>query len=445
MAKITFLGAGSTIFAKNILGDVMLTGALKDAEIALYDIDPVRLQESFRMLTTLNRNINAGQARIKTYLGVENRKKALRGASYVVNAVQVGGYDPATINDFEIPKKYGLRQTIGDTLGIGGIFRGLRTIPVMVEIGREMEEVCPDAWLLNYTNPMAIVTGAMLLATGVKTVGLCHSVQVCAEGLLRQLGLWESVKRLRWKIAGINHQAWLIEISDAGKDLYPEIRKRALHLLEKEKAKKENQHHDLVRLEILRNFGYYLTESSEHSAEYVPWFIKSGYPELISRYNIPLDEYPRRCLSQIENWKKMARELVENPTLTHTRTREYGSYIMEAMETNRPIQIGGNVLNQGLVTNLPDKAVVEIPCLVDGNGVQGCYVGDLPEQCAALNRTSINVQILTIQAALTKRKEYVYQAALLDPHTAAELPIDRIRSLCDELLAAHQSFLPKFR
>ncbi|HOJ39231.1 MAG TPA: alpha-glucosidase/alpha-galactosidase [bacterium] len=445
MAKITFLGAGSTIFAKNILGDVMLTGALKDAEIALYDIDPVRLQESFRMLTTLNRNINAGQARIKTYLGVENRKKALRGASYVVNAVQVGGYDPATINDFEIPKKYGLRQTIGDTLGIGGIFRGLRTIPVMLEIGREMEEVCPDAWLLNYTNPMAIVTGAMLLATGVKTVGLCHSVQVCAEGLLRQLGLWESVKRLRWKIAGINHQAWLIEISDAGKDLYPEIRKRALHLLEKEKAKKENQHHDLVRLEILRNFGYYLTESSEHSAEYVPWFIKSGYPELISRYNIPLDEYPRRCLSQIENWKKMARELVENPTLTHTRTREYGSYIMEAMETNRPIQIGGNVLNQGLVTNLPDKAVVEIPCLVDGNGVQGCYVGDLPEQCAALNRTSINVQILTIQAALTKRKEYVYQAALLDPHTAAELPIDRIRSLCDELLAAHQSFLPKFR
>jgi len=445
LAKITFLGAGSTIFAKNILGDVMLTGALKDAEIALYDIDPVRLQESFRMLTTLNRNINAGQARIKTYLGVENRKKALRGASYVVNAVQVGGYDPATINDFEIPKKYGLRQTIGDTLGIGGIFRGLRTIPVMLEIGREMEEVCPDAWLLNYTNPMAIVTGAMLLATGVKTVGLCHSVQVCAEGLLRQLGLWESVKRLRWKIAGINHQAWLIEISDAGKDLYPEIRKRALHLLEKEKAKKENQHHDLVRLEILRNFGYYLTESSEHSAEYVPWFIKSGYPELISRYNIPLDEYPRRCLSQIENWKKMARELVENPTLTHTRTREYGSYIMEAMETNRPIQIGGNVLNQGLVTNLPDKAVVEIPCLVDGNGVQGCYVGDLPEQCAALNRTSINVQILTIQAALTKRKEYVYQAALLDPHTAAELPIDRIRSLCDELLAAHQSFLPKFR
>ncbi len=445
MAKITFLGAGSTIFAKNILGDALLTECFSDVEIALYDIDSTRLQESYRMLCTLNKNINAERARIKTYLGVENRKKALQGASYVVNAIQVGGYQPATVNDFEIPKKYGLRQTIGDTLGIGGIFRGLRTIPVMLEIARDMEKVCPEAWLLNYANPMAIVTGALLLATGVKTVGLCHSVQVCAEGLLRQLGMWETVRNLRWKIAGINHQAWLLEIKDGEKDLYPEIRRQALLLLEKEKKKGKSSHHDLIRLEILRNFGYYLTESSEHSSEYVPWFIKNSHPELIKKYNIPLDEYPRRCVRQIENWKKMAEEIVSNPTLTHTRTREYGSYIMEAIETNKPISIGGNVLNKGLITNLPDRACVEIPCLVDSNGVQGCFVGEVPVQCAALNQTSINVQLLTIQAALTRKKDYVYQAALLDPHTAAELTIDQIRSLCDELLAAHCQFLPEYK
>ncbi|MCM8756988.1 MAG: alpha-glucosidase/alpha-galactosidase, partial [Candidatus Omnitrophica bacterium] len=384
MPKSAFLGAGSTIFAKNILGDALLTESLRDAEIALYDIDKVRLEESYRMLTTLNKNINSGRAKIKTYLGKINRKAALKQANYVVNAIQVGGYDPATINDFEIPKKYGLRQTIGDTLGIGGIFRGLRTIPVVLEIGQDIKAVCPKAWFLNYTNPMAIVTGALLQATGVKTVGLCHSVQVCAEGLLRQLGMWEKVKSLRWKIAGINHQAWLLEIADGSIDLYPEIRRRAERLLNQEKEKGKSNHHDLVRLEILRNFGYYVTESSEHSSEYVPWFIKSTHPELIEKYNIPLDEYPWRCIRQIENWKKMAKDITQNPTLTHSRTREYGSYLMEAMETDKPIQIGGNVLNNGLIPNLPPNAVTEIPCLVDRNGVQGCYVGPLPEQCAAL-------------------------------------------------------------
>lgn len=448
MPKIAFLGAGSTVFAKNVLGDVMLTPALRDAHIALYDIDGARLKESKAMLETLNDNVNGGRAKITAHHGVRSRKTALRGADYVVNAVQVGGYEPATVTDFEIPKKYGLRQTIGDTLGIGGIFRGLRTIPVMLDFARDMADVCPDAWMLNYTNPMSIVTGAVLRATGANIVGLCHSVQGCAAGLLRQVGMLDDVEKLQWKIAGINHQAWLLEVTDGGKDLYPEIRKRAAKLNRDARAGKdadaEHKHYDIVRFEIMRNFGYYVTESSEHSAEYVPWLIKSDRPELIDEFRIPLDEYPRRCVAQIEGWKRMRDELVGNPDLTHSRTHEYGSYIMEAMETDEPIAIGGNVLNTGLVTNLPSEACVEVACLVDRNGVQGCYVGDLPEQCAALNRTNINVHLLTIEAALTRRRDHVYQAALMDPHTGAELTIDEIRSMCDELIEAHGDLLPAY-
>ena len=474
MPKITFMGAGSTVFAKNVLGDSMMTPALEESTIALYDIDAVRLNESAMMLEAINRN-NGNKAAIEKYLGVENRKDALRGADYVVNAIQVGGYDPCTITDFEIPKKYGLEQTIADTLGVGGVFRALRTIPVMMDFARDIEEVCPDAWFLNYTNPMAMLTGAMLRLTDVKTVGLCHSVQVCAPTLLNELGIGYD-DSVQCKIAGINHQAWLLECTRNGEDLYPEIKRRArlynagkldigsyeerLKMIqngeplpgeweerfreEYDLYQKTGRHGDMVRLELMLRFGYYITESSEHNAEYTPYFIKRNYPELIERFNVPLDEYPRRCIHQIEEWKQRGHELTMNPSLSHTRSREYASYIMEAMETNHPIKIGGNVLNSGLITNLPQNACVEVPCLVDASGVQPTFIGDLPEQCAALNRTNINVQLLAIEAARTRRKDYIYQAVMLDPHTSAELSIDDIVAMCDELIEAHGDWLPAY-
>lgn len=432
MPKITFMGAGSTVFAKNVLGDCLLSEALRDSHIALYDINEKRLADSEMMLKNINNNVNENRAEIVSYT---DRKEALRGAKYVINAIQVGGYDPCTITDFDIPKKYGLRQTIADTLGIGGIFRGLRTIPVMLDFAKDMEEVCPDAWLLNYTNPMSILTLAMLKATRIKTVGLCHSVQVCASGLLK--GLEMEKDHVQWKIAGINHMAWLLDITSNGQDLYPEIKKLALA--------KEGPHDDMVRYELMKQFGYYVTESSEHNAEYMPYFIKDKYPELIERFNIPLDEYPRRCVKQIENWEQQRNELVHNSVLSHERTHEYGSYIMEAMETNVPYKIGGNVMNTGLITNLPSDCVVEVPCFVDRSGITPCHIGDLPIQLAALNRTNINVHQLTVAAALTGKKDYIYQAAMLDPHTSSELSIDDIRNMCDDLISAHGDWLPKYK
>lgn len=432
MSKITFLGAGSTVFAKNVLGDVMLTPALQGFELALFDIDPERLRESEVLLNNI-RQTSGSSCTVKAYA---DRKEALRGASYVINAIQVGGYDPCTITDFEVPKKYGLRQTIADTVGIGGIFRNLRTIPVMLDFARDIQEVCPDAWFLNYTNPMAVLTNVLAGAGGVKTVGLCHSVQVCVPDLFRSLGM--DADGVQAKIAGINHMAWLLEAKKDGVDLYPEIKRRAA---EKQKEK----HHDMVRFELMLRFGYYVTESSEHNAEYHPYFIKRQYPELIDRFNIPLDEYPRRCVEQIRGWKDMRDSLLANVNLAHSRTHEYASYILEAMETNVPFKIGGNVLNTGLITNLPKEACVEVPCLVDASGVNPTYIGDLPPQLAALNRTNINTQLLTIEAALTGKKEHIYHAALLDPHTSAELSIDDIVALCDDLIEAHGNWLPAYR
>ena len=434
MIKVTFMGAGSTVFARNVLGDCMCTPALHGLDIALYDIDAVRLEESQRMLEAINRNVQA-DATIRSYLGVENRREALRGADFVVNAIQVGLYEPCTVIDFEVPKKFGLRQTIADTLGIGGIFRALRTIPVMMDFAEDMKAVCPNAWFLNYTNPMAMLTGAMLRMTDIKTVGLCHSVQVCAKSLFESIGM-ENDPDVQTKIAGINHMAWLLEITKNGKDLYPEIKARAEAITEK--------HDNMVRLEIMKRFGYYVTESSEHNAEYMPFFIKDKYPELIDRFNIPLDEYPRRCIRQIEDWKTRSETLTRDPNLSHERTHEYASYIIEAMVTNKPYKIGGNVLNTGLITNLPRNAVVEVPCLVDASGVSPTYIGDLPEICAALNRTNINVQLLTIEAARTLKKECIYQAAMMDPHCQSELSIDDIVKLCDALIEAHKGWLPEF-
>lgn len=432
--KITFMGAGSTVFSKNVLGDTMLCDLFHDVEIALYDIDAQRLEDSYRLITAMNRSINENRATVKKYLGVDNRREALRGADFVVNAIQVGLYDPCTIIDFEIPKKYGLRQTIADTLGIGGIFRGLRTIHVMKDFARDIEAVCPNAWLLNYTNPMAILSGYMQRYTGVKTVGLCHSVQVCAKSLLKGVGMEEYLPGCVTKIAGINHMAWLLEICDKdGRDLYPEIRRRAG---EKNAAEK---HNDMVRFDYIEKLGYYCTESSEHNAEYNPFYIKAGREDLIEKFNIPLDEYPRRCVKHIERWAAQREELMNGGDVQHARSKEYASHIMEAITTGNPIKIGGNVINHGCISNLPPEACVEVPCVVDKNGVTPTYVGDLPLQLAAMNASNIYPQLLTIEAARTGKMEYVYQAAMMDPHTGAQLSTDEIVSLCNDLREAHEA------
>ena len=440
MLKITFLGAGSTVFARNVLGDCMCTPALCESEIALYDIDRERLMESELILNAINKNVNQGRAVIKTYLGAENRKEALRDATFVINAIQVGGYDPCTITDFEIPKKYGLRQTIADTMGIGGIMRALRTIPVMADFAKDMEEVCPNTLFLNYTNPMAMLTGFMQRYTKIRTVGLCHSVQVCSENLLKSLGMEDKLEGREELIAGINHMGWLLEIRDKnGNDLYPEIRKKAA---EKNASEK---HTDMVRFDYIKRLGYYCTESSEHNAEYNAFYIKSRYPELIDRYNIPLDEYPRRCISQIEGWKKEKEEIYNGGAVTHTRSREYASYIMEAVVTDTPYKIGGNVLNDKLyIENLPADACVEVPCYVDGRGIHPLHVGRLPVQLAAMNMTNINAQLLTIEAAVTKDRKHIYQAAMLDPHTGAELDLDTIEKMCDEMIKAHGEYMKDY-
>lgn len=439
--KITFMGAGSTVFARNIIGDCLCSEALRQSEFALYDIDAKRLDESYQILTQMNKTMG-GHARISKHLGVENRKSALKGADFVVNAIQVGGYEPCTVIDFEVPKKYGLRQTIGDTLGIGGIMRALRTIPVMEDFARDMQEVCPNALFLNYTNPMAMLTGYIRRYAFPNTVGLCHSVQVCAETILNSLDMSEYVEGHKELIAGINHMAWLLEIKDKnGNDLYPEIRKRAHSKLINDK-----DFDDQVRFTYIERLGYYCTESSEHNAEYNPWFIKKNYPQLIDRHNIPLDEYPRRCVNQIEKWAKELEEIKNGAAKEHTRSKEYGSRIMEAVVTGNPYKIGGNVLNTNhLISNFPEEACVEVPCLVDGLGIHPTRVGQLPTACAALNMTNINTQLMTVEAARSRKRDDVYLAAMLDPHTAGELDIDTIVKMVDELIEAHGDYLPEFK
>lgn len=459
MVKIAFLGAGSTMFARRLLGDCMFSPVLRDSHLALYDIDPVRLKQSKTVMDMMNREINQGRCRITAHLGVANRKAALRDASYVINAVQVGG-DAAARLDIETPMKYGLQQTIGDTLGIGGIFRALRTIPVMLDFARDMEAVCPDAWMLNYTNPMSMLSGAMLRGTGIHYVGLCHSVQGCVRGLMLRLGMIKEVHEevpithiatadpgyhLKWTIAGINHQAWLLKVTNHGRDFYPELKRRAAAMNAKARRPGAQKHENMVRLEILRHFGHYVTESSTHSAEYMPYWIKRQYPDLLKEFNIPVDEYLRRSEKANTGWKEQYQKALSGKDMPKYRSHEYGSYIMEAMETDVAVRVHGNVLNRGLITNLPAKAVVEVPCLVDRNGVQGVVVGDLPEQCAALNRTNINVHLLAVQAALTLKRDAIYHAAMLDPHTAAELTLDQIRSLCDELIRVHGRMLPRYK
>lgn len=424
MAKIVLIGAGSNIFAKNLIGDCLCTPALRDSEFALVDIDEAKLALSKGLIDALNESVNGGRARVTAHT---DRREALTGADYVIVAIAVGGYETCIKNDFEIPMKYGLRQTYADTLGMGGLFRGLRTAPVMLEIARDMEELCPDAWMLNYTNPMCILTGAVL-QTGIKAVGLCHSVQKCVPELLEGLGM--DTGDVVSKIAGINHQAWLLDVGKDGADLYPEIKRRAQNRMK--------PHDDMVRYDIMEKFGYYVTESSLHTSEYTPYYIKQGYPELLERFGVRTEKFRDWGRSHAEYWQNTGKP-------EHSRTTEFASYIMEAMQTNAPCKIGANVLNAGLITNLPGDAVVEVPCLVDAGSIAPCFVGNLPPQCAALNRTNINPQLLAIEAAKTLKKEYIYHSALLDPHTSAELPADMIICVCDEMMELNRPFLPEYR
>lgn len=320
--------------------------------------------------------------------------------------------------------------------------RALRTIPVVDDFARDMNEVCPDALFLNYVNPMAMITGYMQRYAFPNTIGLCHSVQVCAPTILKELDMGQYEEERRELIAGINHQAWLLKIEDKdGNDLYPEIRRRS-----HQKLLDDPEFTDQVRNIYIERFGYYCTESSEHNAEYNPYFIKSRYPELIERHKIPLDEYPRRCIDQIAKWKEEYAKLKESGVREFERSKEYASHIMEAVVTNMPYKIGGNVLNTNhLITNFPEEACVEVPCLVDGMGIHPTRIGALPTACAALNMTNINCQLMTIEAARSRKKSDVYLAAMLDPHTSAELDIDTIIKLCDELMEAHGDYLPEYR
>jgi alpha-galactosidase len=435
MPKIAFIGAGSTVFAKNLLGDILSFPELGDSTISLLDIDPERLRTSEVVAHRVAATLDARPCIEAT----TDRRRALDGADYVITMFQVGGYRPSTVVDFEIPKRYGLRQTIADTLGIGGIMRGLRTIPVLLDLCHDMEAVCPDAWLLNYVNPMAMLCWAASRATSIRTVGLCHSVQGTAEQLARDIGV--PIEEINYLCAGINHMAFYLRFerrTPAGaEDLYPLIRR----VVAEGRVPAWNR----VRYDLFTRLGYFVTESSEHLSEYVPWFIKRDRPDLIARYNIPLDEYITRCENQIAAWE-MTRQVLEDEhlTLPVERSHEYGAYIIHSLDTGAPRVVYGNVPNAGLIDNLPHGACVEVPCLVDRNGVQPTRVGPLPPQLAALMQTNVNVQALTVEAALTGKREHIYHAAMLDPHTAAELDLDQIYALVDALIAAHGDWLPPY-
>ena len=462
MVKIAFIGAGSTVFAKNLMGDILGFPEFADSTFALMDIDPKRLETSVEVAHT----VNAALGTHATIEATTNRRQALKDADYVICMIQVGGYKPATVTDFEIPKKYGLRQTIGDTLGIGGIMRALRTIPVLVDIARDMEELCPDALFLNYVNPMAMNQWAVNKATGINTVGLCHSVPHTAHELANDIDVpYEDINYL---VAGINHLAFYLKFENkhTGEDLYPKIQQ----VLDEGRAPDWN----LTRYELFKRVGYFVTESSEHLSEYMPWFIKKERPDLIEEFNIPLDEYLARCEAQIAGWKmaQEARDKGEAPSeatirealsginlmprmvegTIHTimnydkveRSVEYGSLIIHSMHTDTTRRVYGNVPNKGIITNLPDDCTVEVPCLVDKNGIQPTKIGDIPPQLSALMQTNINVQALTVEAALTGKREHIYHAAMLDPHTAAELSLDQIWKMVDELIDAHGDLLPAY-
>lgn len=436
MSKICLIGAGSTIFAKRLLGDILQTPGLQESEIVLHDIDTERLKTS----AIVTKRIIESLGLATSIFASQDRKKALQGVDYVILMMQVGGYKPSTVIDFEIPKKYGLRQTIADTVGVGGIMRALRTVPVIKAILNDMEDVCPKATLLNYVNPMAMLCMAInRLAPELPMVGLCHSVQGTAKELAMDLG--EDISNINYFCAGINHMSFYLrfekKVDGATEDLYPRLKKIA----EDGTMPDSNR----VRYEMLKRLGYFVTESSEHFAEYTPWFIKRDRPELIRQFNIPLNEYLRRCEEQIAEWETMKRELEdENKPMEVCQSHEYAAAIINSLENDVPVLVNGNVPNTGLISNLPQNSVVEIPCHIDKNGIQPMYVGELPLQLSALIMTNINVHQLAVEAALTGKKEHVYHAAMLDPHTAAELSLEEICNMVDEMLDAHGNWIPQF-
>ncbi len=436
MPKIALIGAGSTIFAKRLIGDILLTPELAgDTQIALHDIDEDRLRTS----EIVTRRIAEKLGLNTLVFASTDRRKVLVGADYVIFMMQVGGYKPSTIIDFEIPKKYGLRQTIADTLGVGGIMRALRTIPVIRDILRDMEGVCPRAILLNYVNPMAMLCMAInQIAPGINMVGLCHSVQGTAEQLAKDLN--ENVSDIEYFCVGINHMSFYLrfekKLNGLNEDLYPRLREIA----EKKSVPEDNR----VRYEMLKRLGFFVTESSEHFSEYTPWFIKRDRPDLIDEFNIPLDEYITRCEKQISEWDEQRINLEnKNQSIEVCQSHEYAASIINGLENDKEVTINGNVSNDGLIDNLPGNISVEVPCIINRNGIQPVKVGIIPTHLAALMMTNINVQQLTVEAALSGEKKHVYHAAMLDPHTAAELSVDEIWHLVDDLLEAHGGMIPK--
>jgi alpha-galactosidase len=433
MTKIAMIGAGSTVFAKNLMGDILSFPELADATISLMDINTDRLRTSEIVAHKVAKAVNARP----TIEATTDRRAALKDADFVICMIQVGGYKPATVVDIEIPKKYGLRQTIGDTLGVGGIMRGLRTIPVLVDICRDMEQLCPNALFINYVNPMCMNQWALSRATSIKTVGLCHSVQGTAHQLADDIGV--PYDEIDYVAAGINHMAFYLKFAHkkTGENLYPRIQQVV--------AEGRVPDWNRVRYEMFTRLGYFVTESSEHFSEYTPWFIKRDRPEMIEEFNIPLDEYIRRCEVQIAAWEAMRHELEdEGHEIAVERSMEYGSLIIHSMATSTPRTVYGNVPNTGIISNLPQGCSVEVPCLVDGNGVQPTHIGAIPPHLAALMQTNTNVQALTVEAALSCKREHIYHAAMLDPHTAAELSLDQIWALVDDLIAAHGDWLPHY-
>jgi alpha-galactosidase len=438
MTKICLIGAGSTVFAQNILSDVLSNPELAESAISLHDIDPERLATSEIVAKRIGETLGLQKLHVEA---TTDRRKALQGADFVILMMQVGGYKPATVTDFEVPKKFGLRQTIGDTLGIGGIFRALRTIPVLLDVARDMRDVCPDALMMNYVNPMAMNSWAVAQAAPeIRYVGLCHSVQETSAHLARVLG--EPSESIDYTSAGLNHVAFFLKFekrhpNGAREDLYPRLKQIA--------EQGSYPKNDAVRFETMKRFGHFVTESSEHFAEYNSWFIKRGRDDLVKKFSVPLDEYLVRCEDQIADWNRLKGELEDKAKpLEVCKSNEYAAAIIHAMVTGEHNLIYGNVRNNGLIENLPPECAVEVPCHVDRNGIQPIKVGRVPGQLAGIMRLSVNVQEMTVAAALTGKREHIYHAAMLDPHTAAELSMDEIKELVDALIDAHGNLLPRY-
>jgi len=426
LTRIVFIGAGSVEFTRNLLGDILTFPELAGATIVLHDINPERLETAEAMARWTNDAVGA-HATIEASL---DRRAALAGADFAINTIEVGGID-ATRLDFDIPERYGLRQTIGDTLGVGAVFRALRTIPVLLSIGHDMAELCPDAWLLNYTNPMAMNCWAYFAGSPHKRiVGLCHSIQNTSRQLAEYVGVpFDEVTFLG---AGVNHMAWVLRLERGGRDLYP--------LLDAAIAADPDGLGRHVRVQVYRAFGYFPTESSEHFAEYVPWFMRDDAE--IARLRIPVREYIARSEENIGFYEEEKRKLAAGEPFEIERSLEYASLIIHSIVTGTERAIYGNVRNAGLITNLPDGACVEVPCLVDRTGVHPVVMGELPAQCAALDRSFLNVAELTVRAALEGRRDHVLQAVLLDPNAGATLSVAAAGRLVDEMLTAHRAALP---